>query len=241
MKKALLATVAMVVAAPALAADLGARPVTKAPIMAPQVANWAGFYIGGQVGGAWSNSDYTFTNAVGPENFSHDPSAIIGGGHIGVQGQWGNLVLGVEGTYSWTDLDSTVVSVLQTGRLRTLTIDSIATVVGKIGVASGNWLFYAKGGWAIANIDTFAINPATSVSSATSGTESGWTVGGGIDFMVNPNWIVGVDVNYYRFDFDRTGIATDATAISYTNTNSDIYSVMGRVSYKFGGPVVARY
>jgi outer membrane immunogenic protein len=201
--------------------------------MVQPLVSWAGFYIGGQVGGAWSHSDYTLENVVGLENFTHEPSALIGGGHIGLQGQWGNWVLGVEGTYSWTDLDSTLTSVLQPGRRRTLTIDSIGTVVGKAGMAFNNWLFYVKGGWAITNIDTFAINPATGVNGRTSGTESGWTVGTGIDYMLNANWIIGVDFNYYRFDFDRSGIFTDATAFRYFNTNSDIYSVMGRVSYKF--------
>ena len=56
MKKFLLSTAALVaLAAPALAADLPARPYTKAPAYtAPAVVyNWTGFYIGGHVGGAF--------------------------------------------------------------------------------------------------------------------------------------------------------------------------------------------
>src|SRR5580698_3619224 len=61
MKKFLLATVALVAlgaTAPALAADLAARPVyTKAPAYASPIYNWTGFYVGGHVGGAWSSGN----------------------------------------------------------------------------------------------------------------------------------------------------------------------------------------
>ena len=58
--KFLLVTVALVAlgaTAPALAADLGARPYTKAPAYAAPIYNWTGFYIGGHVGGAISGNN----------------------------------------------------------------------------------------------------------------------------------------------------------------------------------------
>src|ERR1700743_385570 len=60
MKKFLLATVALVAlgaTVPALAADLSTRaPVyTKAPYAAP-LYNWTGFYLGGHLGGAFSDN-----------------------------------------------------------------------------------------------------------------------------------------------------------------------------------------
>jgi outer membrane immunogenic protein len=217
----------------ASAADLPRKAPAYAPPPVP-VYNWSGFYIGAQAGGAWSDSSYTFTNVVGPENFSHDPASFIGGGHIGAQYQWNVLVLGIEGTFSWMQLDDTQTGVLQPGRLRTLELNNMATVVGKIGYAAGQWMPYIKGGWATTKIETFSINPATGISGGTSDWESGWTVGGGVDYMFTPNWIAGIDFNYYRFDFDgRGGIATDGTPFSYTNTESKIFSVMARLSYKF--------
>jgi len=47
MKKLILATVLAGIATSALAADLGARTYSKAPVMVEQVYNWTGFYIGG--------------------------------------------------------------------------------------------------------------------------------------------------------------------------------------------------
>ncbi|MBN8965997.1 MAG: hypothetical protein J0H89_11605 [Rhizobiales bacterium] len=41
----------------AVAADLPARPVYKAPAAMPMIYNWSGIYIGGHIGGGWSNVD----------------------------------------------------------------------------------------------------------------------------------------------------------------------------------------
>ena len=55
MKKFLLGTVALVAfAAPAAAADLAARPYTKAPPMIAAIYDWSGFYIGAN--GGWGSS-----------------------------------------------------------------------------------------------------------------------------------------------------------------------------------------
>ena len=39
----------------ASAADLAARPYTKAPAFVDSIYNWGGFYIGGHIGGATTN------------------------------------------------------------------------------------------------------------------------------------------------------------------------------------------
>src|SRR5882672_6285823 len=57
MKKFLLATVGLValgMAAPASAADLAARPYTKAPPMVAAIYDWSGFYVGAN--GGWGSS-----------------------------------------------------------------------------------------------------------------------------------------------------------------------------------------
>ena len=67
MKKFLLGTVALAaLAGPAFAADMPARTYTKAPppYTAPAlVYNWTGFYIGGHVGGAFTDG----TNLMGSD------------------------------------------------------------------------------------------------------------------------------------------------------------------------------
>ena len=57
MKKVLLVTASLIAlgaTAPAVAADLAARPYTKAPPMVAAVYDWTGFYIGAN--GGWGSS-----------------------------------------------------------------------------------------------------------------------------------------------------------------------------------------
>src|SRR4030088_3070647 len=102
MKKFLLGTVALVAlgaTVPALAADLGARPVyTKAPAYVAQpIYNSTGFYIGGHVGGAFDGNN-SFTGTLG--NGSN--GRFLGGLQAGADYQFApNWLVGIEGQYSW--------------------------------------------------------------------------------------------------------------------------------------------
>jgi outer membrane immunogenic protein len=78
---------------PALAADLPARTCIKAPAYAAMpIYNWTGFYIGGHIGGA-------FTEDNGFAGTSSDNNAqFLGGVQIGGDYQFAqNWVIGVEG------------------------------------------------------------------------------------------------------------------------------------------------
>src|SRR5260370_29051542 len=102
MKKFLLATVALVAlgaTVPALAADLAARPYTKAaPYVAQPIYNWTGFYIGGHLGGAFSSNN----NFNGLTTGNNNNGRFLGGVQVGADYQFApNWVLGIEGQYSW--------------------------------------------------------------------------------------------------------------------------------------------
>lgn len=246
MKRVLTLTLGLVAlsAVPAIAADLPMKAPMATPVMAP-VANWTGCYIGGHAGYAWSNSNYTLDNGAGiVESFNFNPSSFIGGGQVGCQMQFsGNWVVGAEGTWSGLRLNQTDTSLLAPPRQRSLGIDQIATATARLGYAFDRWMIYAKGGFADGRIDTFAINPATGVFADARNWQAGWTVGGGLEYMVMPNLVLGAEFNYYRFAFDRSTLATDGTTSTFFNTRADVYSAMARASwlFNFGGPVVARY
>src|SRR5215831_13308771 len=88
MKKILLAlSVVAAFTGSASAADLAARPYTKAPPM-PVAPNWTGFYIfGGAGGGIWDADSHTNVNGV--------PATI--GQRVGGDGWFGTVGLG----YDW--------------------------------------------------------------------------------------------------------------------------------------------
>jgi hypothetical protein len=102
---------------PAPAADLRVKaPIYKAPIAAP-IYNWTGLYVGGNIGGAWS--DITLTdNAIGA-SWNPGGTGFIGGLQTGYNLQAGNLLYGIEGDFDWTTFKgatgptSTSIGVLQ--------------------------------------------------------------------------------------------------------------------------------
>src|SRR5215213_2869374 len=111
-KSALFATVACALAAPAMAADLSARPVytpPPAPVAAPMFS-WSGFYLGGNLGAKWGRFDETLSGPVNTITFSRGDSntEFVGGGQIGYLWQTGQFVFGIEADIDATRLGDSV-------------------------------------------------------------------------------------------------------------------------------------
>ncbi|MDR3467968.1 MAG: outer membrane beta-barrel protein [Xanthobacteraceae bacterium] len=231
----------------AQAADLAARPYTKAP--APILEeSWAGIYLGGQVGYAWTSTSYNVLNvanggAVDP--YVPNMNSVAGGGHLGAQGQWGHWVLGVVGDYNWTSLKETdgsgggVIPSVVNGRFGTVDIKGIGSVAGKVGYAFNNWLLYGKGGWAIADISTSLTMPTASVDKW----QNGFVVGGGAELKLAHNWVLGAEFDYYDFKFDRSALGSDGSTVSWSSVHAPVFTLLFSASYLFnvGGPVIAKY
>ena len=161
MKKVLLVTASLIAlgaAAPALAADLAARPYTKAPAMIAAVYDWSGFYIGAN--GGWGSSHNSWdSNApflVGSEG-SHDATGGTVGGQVGYRWQAGTWVFGLEAQGNWADFSGSNVSVRFPGFVNTSKIDAFGLFTGQIGYAANNVLLYVKGGAAVTS-DSYRIN-----------------------------------------------------------------------------------
>src|SRR3954464_12767906 len=149
MKKFLLATTALAAfAAPALAADLGARPYSynKAPAYVAPLYNWTGFYIGGHVGGAFAGSN-NFNGLV----LSDYSARFLGGLQAGADYQFApNWVLGIEGQYSWLGSNNNAVAFTGAGAgfVYNNNQRGLGSVTGRLGYTWGPGLLYVKGGYA---------------------------------------------------------------------------------------------
>src|SRR6476619_6646727 len=125
MKKVLLVTASLIAlgaAAPATAADLAARPYTKAPPMIAAVYDWTGFYIGAN--GGWGSSRNSWDLiGFGPEG-SHDATGGTVGGQVGYRWQAGTFVFGLEAQGNWADFSGSNVSVRFPGFVNTSKIDA---------------------------------------------------------------------------------------------------------------------
>ena len=105
MKKIAIAAAALIMGSmSASAADLAARPYTKAPPAPVVVYNWTGCYIGGNVGGGWAKTDQTRVTRLGvpavADYGSSEGSDFIGGAQIGCDYQFANnWAVGIQGMY----------------------------------------------------------------------------------------------------------------------------------------------
>jgi outer membrane immunogenic protein len=237
MKKLLLITTGLVaLGSPALAADLAARPYTKAPPMvAAAIYDWSGFYIGVNGGGAWSNSDW---NAVGfgPEG-SHDVSGGTVGGQIGYRWQTGPVVFGVEAQGNWADISGDNISQQFFDQRNRSKIDAFGLFTGQIGYAFNNVLLYAKGGAAVTDNKYTVSLVGTGFSASTSDTRWGGVVGAGVEYGFAPNWSLGFEYDHLfmdRQDYTFGGVQQDSI-------KQDVDLFTARLNYKFGGPVLGRY
>ena len=247
MKKVLLSTVALIAfAAPAAAADLAARPYTKAP-PAPiaVVYDWSGFYIG--VNGGWGSSRkcWDFIDPVfgGPEG-CHDATGGTAGGQIGYRWQASSWVFGLEAQGNWADFQGNNVSLINPAFRNESRIDAFGLFTGQVGWAANNVLFYIKGGAAVTADRFRQFDVPGGFVVATTGDDTRWggTVGAGLEFGFAPNWSAGIEYNHL-FMQDRTHTFVDTTGAFFgtDRIRQDVDIVTARINYRFGGPGLTRY
>jgi outer membrane immunogenic protein len=235
MKKLLIgATVFIAVAGPAAAADIPARTYSKAPVVsAPQlVYNWTGFYVGGQLGGAFA----------GNNSLQGGNARFMGGVEGGFDYQFApNWVMGAEAQYSWLNTNTTGVT-FPGGALVTSRNNELGSVTGRLGYTWGPALLYAKGGYAWRNDNLGVSLGGAGVPFATTGNnQNGYTVGAGLEYMFAPNWSAKVEYQYYNFG--STTFTAGTPEIVGARFRDDEHTVKAGLNYRFGwgGPVATRY
>lgn len=248
MKKVLLVTASLIAlgaAAPAVAADLAARPYTKAPPMVAAIYDWSGFYIG--VNGGWGSSRNSWDSVapnvlVGPEG-SHDATGGTVGGQVGYRWQAGTFVFGLEAQGNWADFSGSNVSLVFPGFRNHTNVDAFGLFTGQVGYAFNNALLYVKGGAAVTS-NSYNINTLGGVLSGVTADDTRWgaSIGAGLEYAFAPNWSVGVEYNHL-FMQDRTYNFTTPGGLAFSaeRVRQDVDLVTARINYRFGGPVIAKY
>jgi outer membrane immunogenic protein len=252
----------------ASAADLPARPYTKAPPpVAAAIYNWSGFYVGLNVGGAWGddpftyNPQYTGAPAGFPAKVAIDgsgkfrPSGVTAGGQAGYNWQVSQFVLGIEADVEYLDLKNSFTTPFLTfpGVFPYFIATSVksnwmATVRPRVGVAFDRFLLYVTGGVAFSEVSfaqtiTYTTVPATIGTGSASATKTGWVAGAGFEYAFAPRW--SAKFEYLHADFGSIGFTAVVTNPVIASTSSASFRTdLARVgiNYSFGGgPVVAKY
>jgi outer membrane immunogenic protein len=215
----------------ALAADLPPAPPRAPAAYAPPVLpiySWTGFYIGGNLGAAWTQGKVS--DSVGDSWSNSQQAVFTAGGQVGANYQFNWLVVGLEADFDWLANNHNSSNTIDTaGHALQFSANNrwIATVAGRVGVAADNWLFYAKagGGWVGVSSPTVTdVTTGNSISFSNSNSTSGWLAGGGIEWGFAPNWTA-------RLEYDFLGLSSQnftVVAPSFPGINGAVLNVNNR-------------
>jgi outer membrane immunogenic protein len=162
--RALVAT-ALFIATPLSVASAADMPLKAPPPPPPPVYSWTGFYLGGNVGGAWTSEQFSTADpfnsfglagsAFTPVNLSSQGSGAIGGVHGGYNWQFATSgLIGVEGDFDWTSLKLGIRSAPLNSPFiaansftdSNLNVRDLSSIRGRAGFIVSDFLVYATGG-----------------------------------------------------------------------------------------------
>ena len=265
MKKLVLALTALAAfTGSASAADLGARPYTKAAPAPAPVASWTGCYIAGGGGGAYTKNDHNdFSNSLAltgfapgtplGSNLSTGADGWFGTVQVGCDYQINNFVVGLFGDYDFMSVKGDVSTLGFFGPAITGSQkqDSQWAVGGRVGyLVLPSLLTYVSGGYTQAHWKDTALAsffaPGTTVATLPGTTKGGWFIGTGDEYALS--FLPGLfwKTEYRYSEFDRANVTLTSplgpTGVSVTEKFKE-HSVRSELVYRFNwaGPVVAKY
>jgi outer membrane immunogenic protein len=240
----------------ALAADMALK--------APQatVYQWSGCYVGANVGGGASGSNFGTAVDPGTHLLGGDPAIVAGsgsgahsedgllaGGQAGCNWQSGLFVAGLEGDFDYfhsnpwyynntntlTDGSPFLIS-------QSLTTDYLATIRPRIGIAADRNLAYLTAGVAFTRVSYLesyndgSAFPGTG-SAAASKSLVGWVAGAGWEYAMTDHWIFRAEYLFASFgQVSAVGAITDAAGGANTlhgSSDLTIQALRAAVNYKF--------
>jgi outer membrane immunogenic protein len=220
----------------------------------PVPYTWTGIHFGLDAGYAWGNNSTTCDFVPGLNTACQGlavPNLKSKGGafgsEVGADWQYQNWVVGAAADFSLLNLHgNSYFSSVDAGKSDQIAsrYDWLGTARGRVGYAVGQSLFYGTGGFAFAHVsDSYLNDLATGNSGAfsSSGVRTGWTVGGGWEYALNPNWSVKLEylhVDLRNSNLDISGAVTNlsagaapGSAIMHFNNSFDLGRV--GVNYKW--------
>jgi outer membrane immunogenic protein len=249
MKKIALGIVGLtvLVAAPAVAADLAVKavPVKYAP--APPVFSWTGCYLGVHAGGGWQDS--TFPN----NGFISSGVGALGGAQAGCNLQWRQFVIGVEGEFWGSTLRGRQFDdgiSFTNDRFSRNRWDGVISV--RSGVAFDRAFVYGKLGVVWGKFDYTRDTTEPDYARTTRGDAifTGVLIGAGFEYALTDNWTTKFEYNYIDYgnkfatftDVECFGAECSTSTFSFAVKETKQIAKIG-VNYRFtyDQPIRAAY
>ncbi len=222
-------------ASAASAADMYSGSLKDDPIVYTPPITWAGFYVGGHIGAGFGDGDgkceyedtiVSIADINGDDNGSHnepcykdyddDDKFFLGGIHAGYNWEIGGGVSGSmkDGTYAET---SPYLFGIEADVSFGDDIDYLASIRARLGLISGNALFYATAGVAFIGFED---------GWGKDHDETGFVIGAGVEKKLSQDWSIGLEGLYYAFD----DVKYDDGIFTYEE-DADFWVVRARLSY----------
>ena len=185
-----------------------------APVIQPE-CNWTGLHIGIQGGYTWSDMRWIDSDAdqfpetgldtSGPQVLSsQDMTGFFGGGEVGYDYQWHSWVFGIVGDFSYSEVVSKGFRAAEgpddaSTDFFHVRNDWAGSFGGRVGYAWNKFLFYGKGGGAVAHIKARQEHAEDLFTAE----DTRWApmVGVGLEYMITCHWSAKVE---YEHDFYGT-------------------------------------
>jgi len=244
---------------------------TKDGLLIAATPVWSGLYVGGHAGYGWGTIDgrQFFCNSDCREGrgelvmstLEHsdvDIDGAFGGGQIGLNFQHGSIVFGVEGDFSWSDIDGRANGTTEvwSGSNRhhktwDFELEHFGTVRGRLGLARDSALFYVTGGFAWGKVSSNLtaiqdyvddnIPDLVSGKASWDDTLTGWTIGGGLEWMLAPSLTLKaeylyVDLGSFRINYIGRDLRTDPPGTwkgESFDGDMDFHTIRVGLNYKF--------
>jgi len=232
-----LATIGLA-ASQASAADLPRKAPAYIP-PAPPLYVWTGCYVGGNVGGAWARFDVTDVVTGGSGSRSSSAS-VAGGGQIGCDYQFYNSwVVGIRNMFDGTDIHRSrdFLDPVNGGfghiDTKVRWFDALTARLGYL--VAPNWLIYGQGGAAWTSAEATAFNSfGTEIGSISGNSRTGWTAGGGVEWMFIPHWSLFAEYNFMGFGTRSSSFtACGAATCGIFSAKANVQNALVGVNYRF--------